>query len=76
MENQRLGCMNRDTNACYNLRKIYEHYLLTGERLESFKRKQTSPPQLTTDANLSVSRDVNLYPAPSKECKESTTSGN
>ena len=50
MENKRLGCMNRDTNACHNLRKIYEHYLATGERLEAFRRTSASLlPALPTD---------------------------
>jgi len=27
MENKRLGCINRDKNACYNMEIIYNHYL-------------------------------------------------
>jgi hypothetical protein len=27
MENGRLGCINRDRNACYNMKKIFEYFL-------------------------------------------------
>jgi len=27
MENKRMGCINRDKNACYNIEKLYKHYM-------------------------------------------------
>ena len=38
MENGRKGCINRDYNACYNMIKIFEYYILTGDRPERYKR--------------------------------------
>ena len=38
MENNRYGCINRDKNSNYNMRKIFNHYLNTGYRLENYKR--------------------------------------
>jgi len=32
MENNRKGCINRDRNACLNMKKIYKYYIETGER--------------------------------------------
>ena len=32
MENGRLGCINRDRNACLNMIKLFVHFLKTGER--------------------------------------------
>ena len=46
MENQRLGCINRDNNACLNLRKLYKHFLKTnGTWLKNYTRpiKQEKP---------------------------------
>jgi len=28
MENKRIGCINRDKNACNNIEKLYKHYML------------------------------------------------
>ena len=38
MENQRLGCINRDKNAVYNIRKIFNYYMLHNERPEVYRR--------------------------------------
>ena len=38
MENKRIGCVNRDKNSCYNMKKIFDSYLLTGDRLEKYCR--------------------------------------
>ena len=40
MENQRLGCINRDKNAVYNIRKIFNYYMLHNERPEVYKRSK------------------------------------
>jgi hypothetical protein len=32
MENNRLGCINRDYNACMNIKKIFQYYLNNGGR--------------------------------------------
>jgi len=42
MENQRLGCINRDKNAVYNIRKIFNYYMLHNERPEVYKRTKNS----------------------------------
>jgi hypothetical protein len=45
MENKRVGCINRDKNAVYNMEKIYNHYLeyckgnITTKRPEIFCRE-------------------------------------
>lgn len=41
MENQRLGCINRDKNAVYNIRKIFNYYMLHNERLEVYSRSKS-----------------------------------
>jgi len=38
MENKRTGCINRDRNGCKNMKKIFNHYIKTGERLERYRR--------------------------------------
>jgi hypothetical protein len=38
MENNRLGCINRDKNAVLNMEKIYEEYQRSGQRLERYRR--------------------------------------
>ena len=38
MENNRYGCINRDKNSNYNMRKIFNHYLNTGCRLENYRK--------------------------------------
>jgi hypothetical protein len=38
MENGRLGCINRDFNACLNMKKIYFHQMETGERPLRYQR--------------------------------------
>jgi hypothetical protein len=44
MENNRLGCINRDRNAVNNIKKIAEHWLKTGERLEKYRRQKLLTP--------------------------------
>ncbi len=51
MENNRLGCINRDYNACQNIRKIFHHYMKTGERPLRYRRgydleKETNLPEM------------------------------
>jgi hypothetical protein len=38
MENNRLGCINRDYNACMNIKKLFEHYVQTGDRPLRYQR--------------------------------------
>ena len=38
MENKRIGCVNRDKNSCYNIKKIFDSYLTTGKRPEKYCR--------------------------------------
>jgi hypothetical protein len=40
MENNRLGCINRDKNGCKNIQKIFEYYIKNNERPEKYKRGQ------------------------------------
>ena len=37
-ENQRLGCINRDNNACHNMRKLFRYFLETGGRPQRYQR--------------------------------------
>jgi hypothetical protein len=41
MENNRLGCINRDKNGCKNIQKIFEYYIKNNERPENYRRGQT-----------------------------------
>jgi hypothetical protein len=48
MENNRKGCINRDLNGCLNIKKLFTHYLNTGERPLKYCRnynlkKDTNP---------------------------------
>ena len=38
MENNRLGCINRDKNGCKNIQKIFEYYMKNNERPENYRR--------------------------------------
>ena len=38
MENNRLGCINRDKNGCYNIKKLFDTYMISGNRPERYKR--------------------------------------
>ena len=38
MENNRLGCINRDNNGCRNIMKVFNHYIECGERPLRFRR--------------------------------------
>ena len=42
MENKRLGCINRDKNAVYNIRKIFNYYMLNEKRPEVYSRNINS----------------------------------
>ena len=41
MENTRIGCINRDKNGCKNIQKVFNSYMLTGERPEKYRRGNT-----------------------------------
>ena len=43
--NGRMQCINRDENASRNMKKIVEHFLITKERLEPFRRSTKSAAQ-------------------------------
>jgi hypothetical protein len=38
MENHRLGCINRDRNACLNMRKLFQYYMENDGRPERYTR--------------------------------------
>ena len=38
MENNRLGCINRDKNGCYNIKKLFDTYMTLGNRPERYRR--------------------------------------
>jgi len=42
MENNRLGCINRDKNSTFNMKKIFDHYIKTGQRLQNYQRCSTA----------------------------------
>ena len=39
MENNRKGCINRDKNGCRNIQKVFNSYMVTGERPEKYRRE-------------------------------------
>ena len=45
MENNRLGCINRDYNGCLNIRKIFNEYMRTGERPWTYSRQNVLTPE-------------------------------
>jgi hypothetical protein len=38
MENNRLGCINRDKNGCYNIKKLFDTHMTLGNRPERYRR--------------------------------------
>jgi hypothetical protein len=38
MENNRLGCINRDKNGCQNIKKLFNNYINTGTIPERYRR--------------------------------------
>ena len=38
MENNRLGCINRDKNGCQNIKKLFNSYINTGTIPERYRR--------------------------------------
>ena len=38
MENNRLGCINRDRNGCQNIKKLFYSYMTSGTIPEVYKR--------------------------------------
>jgi hypothetical protein len=38
MENNRLGCINRDRNSCKNIKKLFDFYMETGSRPDRYKK--------------------------------------
>ncbi len=38
MENNRLGCINRDKNGCYNIKKLFDTYMTLGNRPDRYRR--------------------------------------
>ncbi len=56
MENQRQGCINRDKNGCQNIRKLFEYYLVTGERLERYSRDFKLEEDILTITSVKSSR--------------------
>jgi hypothetical protein len=51
MENQRMGCINRDKNAVQNMKKIVKHYLKKGERLMKYSRSYKLPEEIKEEKN-------------------------
>ena len=69
MENNRLGCINRDLNACLNIRKIFKYYLKNNKRPlkyeRSFKLKRATN-QYSQKDNKKSSKNVRRMVAGSK----------
>jgi len=38
MENKKLGCINRDNNFFYNIKKLFDTYMTLGNRPEHYRR--------------------------------------
>jgi hypothetical protein len=45
MDNNRMGCINRDLNAVYNMVKLVKQYLKDKTRPENFKREDKTKPE-------------------------------
>ena len=44
MENNRMGCINRDKNGCKNIQKVFVSYMETNHRPEKYQRNQQKLP--------------------------------
>jgi len=55
MENNRLGCINRDKNGCKNIQKIFDYYMGTGQRPELYSRSHKLPNKKQNNLELSTS---------------------
>ena len=42
MENVYSTCINRDKNSTFNMKKIFDHYIKTGQRLQNYQRCSTA----------------------------------
>jgi hypothetical protein len=42
MENNRLDCINRDKNSTFNMKKNFDHYIKTYQRLKNYQRCSTT----------------------------------
>ena len=62
MENQRYGCINRDKNACLNIKKIVNYYINTGSRPLRYSR------------NYDLKKEGNLPQEINQECQMSSRS--
>ena len=65
MENNRMGCINRDRNAVNNMVKLVRYYLKHKDRPEKFRRDYKFP-EPTKDGNLNNSKsniDVKYHQA-------------
>ena len=61
MENNRIGCINRDSNAVNNMIKIVKYFLETGKRLLRFRRDyDLETKQIIKDGN--PQKDVGCLP--------------
>ena len=36
MENNRLDCINRDKNSTFNMKKFFDHYIKTCQKLQNY----------------------------------------
>lgn len=45
MENNRLGCINRDYNGCLNIKKIFNEYMVSGDRPWAYSRQNILTPK-------------------------------
>jgi hypothetical protein len=60
MENKAMGCINRDRNGCHNIRKLFDHYLLTGTRPERYDRSYKIENVPTSGSNGTTPARVQL----------------
>ncbi len=64
MENNRLGCINRDINGCLNMKKLYEAFLRGEERPLRYRRGQNTNQKIPTSPSGDVKWNHAL-----RECK-------
>lgn len=60
MENNVMGCINRDKNACMNMRLIVETLIMVGEKPERFRREKKTTKPMDVYVNPSGAEKVHI----------------
>ena len=65
-ESGRLGCINRDRNAVLNIKKLVNHYMETGKRIENYSREKVSKRKVSKKKKVSK-KSKKIQPSKDRE---------